>query len=282
MAFGRKKQEVGPKINQSNVAMLATKALAERRAVHVQLGVRLVFTAPILMHRWTQKAIMQMLGKMVGMDMPRQSKDLTKEFEASWYRNTDGAVAIPCRIIKAALVNGAISTGGVVSKAQLNRELRVVGHTAPIYTAHGKPTPLAFTSLVNDIRIARNDSGSPDVRSRAIVPEGSWIDVVLQFPPTLTPDKVMAALEAAGDTIGICDFRPQTGGDYGTFRVDGDVRGDAQHIKAVIKACSLREEEFVIPPEMLRAFNAVPEEKLTDKARKARSILQANGAETTP
>lgn len=277
MAFGKKK-ETGPQVNQSNVAMLASTALAERRRLHVQLGVRLVTTAGILMHRWTQKAIIQMVSKMVGMDMPRESKDLTAEFEASWYRNTEKKLVIPCRIIKAALVNGAISTGGVVSKAQLNRELRVVGFTAPIYVPSGKRvTEHVSPELEHDIQIARTSSGSPDVRSRALVPAGSHIDIVLSFPPTLTPDKVMAALEAAGDTIGLCDFRPQTGGDLGTFRVD-EVLGDAKTIAAISASCSLPEEKFVIPDAMLRAFNAIPPEKLTDKARKAKSLVNgANG-----
>src|ERR1700687_1145342 len=123
MAFGKKKAPERPKVDQSNAALLASEALSEKRAHRIHLGVRLTLTAPMLMHRWSSKAIIQMVGKMTGMPMPREPKDLTKEYEASWYRNVDGDLVVPCPLIKACIVNGYIATGGVVSRADLNRYL---------------------------------------------------------------------------------------------------------------------------------------------------------------
>jgi hypothetical protein len=273
MAFGKKKQAPSVHVDQSNVALLATQALSTMRSSRVLTVARLTTTSPILMHRWSQKAIVQMLSKMTGLEMPRPPKDLTEEFNASWYRNELGEVVMPCRVLKAAIVEGAISTGKVVSKAELKRELRVRGFTSPIYKDGKKLPPSA---LKMDVQPARNQSG-PDLRSRALVPSGSYMDIVLDFPPTLTPDKVTCAIDGAGSTIGLCDWRPDTGGEYGTFEV-GNFRSDKATIDRVLRDCSSPEETFIIPPELLRAFRGVPHEQVSDQARKALSVVkQVNG-----
>jgi hypothetical protein len=279
MAFGKKKV-IANDVTQENVALRAAEALAKQRAKRFFLAVRLTLESPMLLHRWSTKAINQMLGKMVGKEMPRPPKDLTQEFDESWYRNTDGVPAIPCRIVKACIVEGAIATQGVVSKAQLKRELRVRGFTAPIRNSKGKL--LTAKELRMDVRIASNN-GTPDVRSRAVVPEGSYFDVTLEFPPTLSPDQIMSALQGAGASIGLCDWRPDKGGEYGTFSVEA--LSNEHAVDRVLKECAVPEEEFEIPPELLRAFNTVPTEKLSDSARKVRSLIDhvagqqnANGA----
>lgn len=270
MAFGKKKTVSATNVDQNNVALLATQALATLRATRVRLVVRLVLD-PVLMNRWTSKAIVMMLGKMCGKELPRPPKDLTEEFKDSWYRNEKGEVALPCRLIKAAIVEGAISTGKVVSKAELKRELRVCGFTSPIYDRNGKK--LMVDELQMDVRPARNASGGPDLRSRAIVPAGSYVDIVLDFPPTLSPDKVMAAVDGAGGTIGFCDWRPERGGEFGTFSIDTDrITNDKKEIEKVLRDCSTPEEQFVIPQDLLRAFNAATRDIMPDPVRKAMSV----------
>lgn len=272
MAFGKKKVPAF-NVDQSNAALLATQALASMRSSRITLVVRLILD-DTLMNRWSSKALEMMLGKMVGLEMPRPPKDLTKEFESSWYRNANGECALPCRLIKAAIVEGAISTGKVVSKAELKRELRVRGFTSPIYSSDGKK--LKQTNLQMDVKPARNSSGGPDLRSRAIVPGGSYIDIVIDFPPTLTPDKVMAAIDGAGSTIGFCDWRPDRGGEFGTFRIDverlGEVGNDQKEINRVLKDCSIPEERFEIPEVLLRAFRATPSANAPDPIKKAMSV----------
>jgi hypothetical protein len=276
MAFGKKKAVTVTNVDQNNVALLATQALATMRSTRIALVVRLIL-GPTLMNRWTQKAIEQMLGKMVGKEMPRPPKDLTAEFEASWYRNERGEVALPCRLIKAAIVEGAISTSKIVSKAELKRELRVRGFTSPIYSSQGKKLT-SCESLTMSVLPAKNATGGPDLRSRAIVPEGCYIDVVLDFPPTLSPDKVMAAVDGAGTTIGLCDWRPDRGGEFGTFSIDTDrlraCGNNRKEIDRVLKDCNSPEEQFVIPQELLRAFNVMPRESMPDPVRKAMSVAK--------
>jgi hypothetical protein len=207
------------------------------------------------------------------MPEPKVSKDLTKDFEESWYRNVNGDPVIPCRAIKAAIVEAAPATGNVVTKADLKRSLRVVGFTAPLKFEGEKEM---------DVKIVRNSNGSPDVRSRAQFPAGSTVDVVVEFGTPLTPDKVMSAVQAAGLCIGIGEWRPEKGGELGTFSVEL-LENDNATIDRILKANSVPEDEFKIPEAMLRAFSTIPEEKLPDVGRKVRAVAaqhkaQRNGA----
>jgi hypothetical protein len=271
MAARKKAAAPAANVNQQNVALLATQALATMRSTRMLLVVRLVLD-PLLMNRWTHKAVVMMLSKMTGLEMPRPPKDLTDEFNDSWYRNDRGEVVLQCRLIKAAIVEGAISTSKVVSKAELKRELRVRGFTAPIYSPDGKK--LMVDKLTMDVRPAKNASGGPDLRSRAITPAGSYVDVVLDFPPTLTPDKVMAALDGAGGTIGFCDWRPARGGEFGTFSIDIEhVSSADKDVKRVLKDCDSPEEQFEIPEELLRAFRVMPTGDAPDPVRKGMSVV---------
>lgn len=265
MAFSKKKKiESVVQVDQDNVAMLATEALAKMRSVRVQLLVKLVFNSPLLMKRWEVKALSQMLGSMTGHKELRVYKDLTADYEASWYRNADGKLALPCRIIKAAIVRGAVALdNSLVTGADIKRQVRVLGYTSPIHV-NGK--------MEMDIRVVKN-KGTPDVRARSIIPAGSWVEVVLQFPPTFGPDRVMAALDSAGNSAGLCEMRPEKGGELGTFDVSG-MRSDTKEINRVLKECSVPEEELKIPAHMLRALGSIPNDKLTDKAKKAKAVIE--------
>jgi hypothetical protein len=262
MAFGRKKSTTDVKFDQSNVFQLASRALAQRRSTFVRLALRITATGPILMHRWAPKAILQMVGKMVGQPMPRVDKDLTEEYEDSYYRNEAGLVVLPCRIIKASIVDGYLTTGGIVSKADLKRYLRVLGYTSPIHL-NGE--------MQMDVRPV-GTVGSVDMRARAVIPVGSHFDVVLQFTTMLTPDRVMAACEGAGEAIGLCDWRPDKGGDHGTFSI---AVLPEKEIPRILKACSSPEDEYKIPPEFLRAFrNHAKAATASDVARKAAAVVE--------
>lgn len=263
MAFGKKK--VTEKLDQATATMRATEALAKRRQAGVQVAIRVRGKAPLLMHRWTKKAVIQMLSKMAGQPLPRGNKDLTADFEDSWYRNTKGEVAIPLRLVKACIVNGAILTDGTVTKADLKRSLRVVGRSAPIRIEGGN----AKDKLQMDVRIASN-TGSVDLRSRALLPEDYWFDVVLQFAAPLTPDMVMSAFAAAGDCIGLCDWRPENGGEFGTFDIEVL---EASQVARIMKENSVPEQDFDIPPELLRAYTVASESEKSDVAKKAMAVV---------
>jgi hypothetical protein len=279
MAFGRKKNVAEP-IKQEEVFQLASEVLRKKRAIRLRLATKITLTSPLMMQRWTTKAVRKLLGGMTGFKEPKTNKDLTADYADSWYRNELGEPVLPCRILKAAIVEAAGSTNGVVSKAALKRSLIVLGNTMVLKSAKKGQNPAPKM----DVKIVKNANGQPDVRSRAVFPAGTTMEVVLEFGHELTVDQVLSAFDAAGSCIGLCEWRPEKGGSYGTFGFE-PVENSARNIERIVKECSSPEDEFVIPPALLRAFNSIPEEKRTDGARKVQALIdnhaQQRGLSTT-
>jgi hypothetical protein len=86
MASRKNKETLGDPnaslVTQGNVSTLASQALERMRSERVRLPLLFVSEqgSPMLMQRWTTKAVVQMLMKQVtGVSAPRELKDLTKE-----------------------------------------------------------------------------------------------------------------------------------------------------------------------------------------------------------
>ena len=257
------------------LSIFASEVLRKSRSSLQRLPVRLI-GGPMLMNTWSHKAITQMLGKMVGLKLPRLPKDLTNEFEASKYKNMAEEIAIPCRIIKACVISGAITTEKVAKKTELKRYLRVLGHTAPVRLPKGAEV----TMNVQPVRTG-GISKAPDLRARAHIPDGWHCDVVLQFPPNLSVDQIVAAIEGAGHAIDLCDFRLEKGGEFGAFDVEffepKTEKEEQALVDRILKECRHPEQQVQIPPHLLKAYNALPEEK-KDKAKKKITPLKRKGA----
>jgi hypothetical protein len=265
MAYAKKKTEV--EIPQAQVRLAAAEALKSRSLTRVRLGIRVRFTTDVLMNQFSQKALTEMLHKQVtGGALPREHKDLESSCDAAVYRNTKNEVVLPCRILKAAIVEGCIGTAGAVTKAEMKRNFRVLGWTSPI-ALNGE--------LIEDIRLTRNDNGSPDIRGRCRVPAGSTCDFVFEFANTLHPDKIISATAAAGQCIGVCDWRPDRGGEYGTFEIE--IVEDEKQWPKIIARCQYPEMAAEVPDYLKRAVAAVPTEKLPDPVRKGLAVAK-NGA----
>lgn len=259
MAFGKKKADESFDVDQAY--FIASRALKEKALKRASIGVRLTFD-DLLMNHFSNKALLKMLGNMTGLKLPKENKDLTEDYEASFYRNVDDEIVVPCRMLKACIVEGAITTGGTTSKAELNRGLRVVGHTSPLRFPEGQHPDM-------HVCIVRNNTNVPDVRSRALIPAGSTADFVLEFPNTLPPDRVMAALNGAGVSIGIGDWRIEKGGSFGGFTVE--LLPPAE-VAETIRRCGRPEKPYDIPEVYKRAFNA-QEKKKGDALLKAEALI---------
>jgi hypothetical protein len=223
----------------------------------------------LLVHQWSEKAVIEMLSRMTGHDMPQMPKDLTREYESSHYRNTKDEHVLPCRTIKACLVSGASATGKSVKPSEIKQKVRIMGHTAPIHGAHEMDVRIVEVGPWND-RV-------PDVRARCLYTD--WhIDVVIRYPHHIIPAaKIVLALRQAGEEVGLCEFRQQKGGDLGGFSIEALPE---KSVEAIIKACSLPEQMFKIPPELLRSATTIVSDKdRQNMGRRAVGAVNAvNGA----
>lgn len=144
-----------------------------------------------------------------------------EEYRSSVYRRQDGDVGptrliLPAIMFKKALSNVAVRIPGS-KKTEINQLTWVEGVHVDLYGV-----PQLFMSVVRSADMNR----TPDIRTRAIVPEWACRVSIQYVQPMLNGTTVSTLLEAAGLLMGVGDFRQEKGsGSFGQFRqvADDDV-----------------------------------------------------------
>jgi len=117
---------------------------------------------------------------------------------------------VPGAMFKAAMATAALDIEGI-KKTELERLLWVEPRKIPVF---GVPQLLMSITRSSDI------NRTPDVRTRAILPEWACFVTVNFVRPKLNETCVGNVLASAGMICGIGDWRQQKGsGDYGRFEI---------------------------------------------------------------
>lgn len=173
-------------------------------------------TRPLILNRLAEKARRELLlpaGRKTAADRAGSLKhDPLDEFRASPYTLSDEdaptLLAIPASAFKGAMMTAALDLPGT-KKTQIGRLLWVEGDLVPIYG-----TPQVLSAITRSADMNR----TPDVRTRAIVPEWAAMIAITFTVPLLNETSVLNLLAAGGQISGVGDWRPEKGkGTYGQF-----------------------------------------------------------------
>jgi hypothetical protein len=178
----------------------------------------LVGITPFICESMSYKAMTELLlpkGRKTAAEKATTLKhDPLQEFRNSVYANKDDST--PTYIehlstaIKKCIASAAIDVPGA-SKAQLGRLMWVNSERVPLY---GEPR--IFMTIVRSADMNR----TPDVRTRAIIPEWACRVSISFVQPILNVSAIANLLAASGLINGLGGWRPQKGsGNYGQFRV---------------------------------------------------------------
>jgi hypothetical protein len=171
---------------------------------------------PLIMNRMSQKVIQGLLAPS-GPKTKAEKQGSIKhnpiaEFRASAHTMRDPEaptlLAMPATAFKGALRDVAVDIPGA-AKAQIGRLTYIHDEYVPIYGV-----PQLVMSVVRNSDMNR----TPDVRTRLIIPRWAAVVTITFQIPLLTGKQVRDLFAAAGEIIGVGDFRPQKGrGNYGQF-----------------------------------------------------------------
>lgn len=210
------------------------KVIAGHATVHV------VGNSPIVLNRMSEKAKHELL-------MPKGRKNATEratslkhnpydEYRASSYRMKDGAtlLGILSTAFKKALSTAALDLPGM-KKSQIGRLVWVEGDMVGIFGV-----PKLFMAVVRSADMNK----TPDIRTRAIVPEWACQFTVSYVEPLIRANAISTLLSAAGMYIGVGDGRPEKGAmNYGQFRV---VNPDDADFKRILKEGGRKAQQAAI------------------------------------
>lgn len=199
--------------------MATTTGTISLRRIERQVAViQIKGTAPLVVHRWSEKAKTMMLDAQQGRKTPKQAKDPQADYEASMYRFEDGRHGFPVMGFKAATVKGG---GRLFGKSVKMTELRQVFTFLPdgigtdatqLVHILGEPT------MREDM--VRVGMGTADIRYRAEYRDWSATLRIEYVPNVIDLDSVVALVDAGG-TNGVGEWRPEKSGSYGTYEVVG-------------------------------------------------------------
>lgn len=194
------------------MAAITLKPIARKRMTFAIKG-----TSPLIMHQWSEKAMRQMREKQQGKKTKdREARDREAEAKAATYTTDDGQIGIPGMAFKSALVTAAHRDIGI-ERTLVRKALFLVTNDS------GKVLPIEVEQPAIREDCVRVGMGSADLRYR---PEfRKWrCNIELEVDADLMQEKdVLALVDRAGFGVGICEWRPEKGGEFGRFEIDPDV-----------------------------------------------------------
>ncbi len=198
----------------------ATEQLEISRIDTETLHVPIVGTAPLIVHKFSEKAKRQMLDRQQNNTTPRQPREPDTEYEAAFYR-LNGGYGFPVTAFKAATVSAARFYGKDVKMTELRQFIFMKGEIGP-------EDPQALVQIVGEPRM-REDvvrlggyGSSCETRYRPEFPEWTTTLEVIFVRSCISRQSVLSLIDAGGLGIGVGDWRPEKRGEFGTYAIDLD------------------------------------------------------------
>lgn len=172
-------------------------------------------TSPLITHAWSAKAKTMMRDKQAGKKTKtREVRDPQGEaMEAAYIHKESGQFGIPGLGLKASFVTAAHKDIGV-EKTLVRKSLFLVTDDPD------KVLPIEAGEPVIREDNVRVGMGTADLRYRPMWEQ--WrVHVVLEVDADLlTQSDVVNLANRAGFGVGLCEWRPEKGGEFGRYEVD--------------------------------------------------------------
>lgn len=241
------------------------------------VGIEIVGTAPLIQNCFNQKAMEQMLRKHMGVQTPRELKKPREAVAQARILNTTGEVCLLPYMIKA----GIIYAGSSLKEYARNKTaLRQC-----IYI-EGQSIPITYDEMVPRVDMTRVGGKQPDVRFR---PEfrGWRARFVVSFQEPVTLVMLLDLLNRAGRSSGVCEWRPQKNGSFGTYKVERMLTpAEAGKVEVACRTplVSLVIPEWAMdgsfdPATLAEVLGSSPDqaERILSGAKRGRKATAANG-----
>ena len=216
-----------------------------------RIRVHLLGTTPMIMHKFSHKAWHELLFPQEEKNKAAKASTLKhdplQEFRQCCYTNRDASeptlLHYPAGAFSKAIASAALDIPGA-KKAQI---LRLVSITSTQVNVHG--IPMLGMDMVRSGGMDR----VPDVRTRAYFPEWTC-DLEIEFATSLIgSNQIINLLAAAGVIVGLGDYRPQKGGQFGKFVVAPPDDPDMARIRRQARAA---QEAALASPSFYRDDDA--------------------------
>lgn len=182
----------------------------------VRMVVPLRGTTPLITHKWSEKAKRQMLDNQQGKKKAKEVRDPQADYEATIYRTADGKPGFPVLAFKAATVRGAKLAG--LKMTEVRQMITVHGDVSDDGTQELAPLIGEPVMREDMVRVGM----TTDLRYRAQFTEWATALVVDFYPSVIAQESVLSLIAFGGQTVGVGEWRPEKGGQNGTYEIDAE------------------------------------------------------------
>lgn len=188
------------------------------------MEVTVVGDSPLIVHAWSQKAKLEMLGKqMKKAKGAKEAKDPRADFESSLYR-LDNGYGFPSVGFKSAAVTACTSVAGI-TKVAARQAFHILGEDVDVAGAfEGTKARHNLVRIDGGDPAMREDMvrvgmGTADIRYRGEFADWSAKLLVRYNANVLSESQILNILNVAGFAVGVGEWRPEKDGMNGMFHV---------------------------------------------------------------
>lgn len=194
---------------------MADKDFVQLKRLNTQgISISIRGISPLIQHQWSEKAKAEMRDKHAGKKTKtREVRNIDAEVDSAMYKTRDGRPAIPLLALKAAFIAAAHKDLGI-EKTLVRKALFIKDPDFP-----GGMIPLNTPGYQQREDYVRVGMGGTDLRYRPQFNEWSAGFDIEYDADLLQPSDIVNLINRAGFGVGICEWRPEKGGDFGRFEV---------------------------------------------------------------
>jgi len=178
--------------------------------------VPLVGTAPLIVHKWSEKAKRQMLEAQQGKKKAKEIRDPEADYAASLYRTSDGGFGFPVIAFKAATVRGAKLAG--VKMTDARQMFFVHGDQSDDLTQELAPIAGEPRMREDMVKVGMGT----DLRYRGEFLEWKTVLSVEFYDAFISQESLLSLISFGGESVGVGEWRPEKNGQNGTYTIDTD------------------------------------------------------------
>jgi hypothetical protein len=189
-----------------------------------RITIPIMGNTPMIQHAWSEKSKLMIREKQAGKKTKaREIRDPDAEFKACMHVTEKGDLGIPAMAIKASMIAAAHKDIGI-EKTLLRKALFLLCDDKGLILKMDCDEPIMREDMV------RIGMGSTDMRYR---PEfRNWsTSVTFEYDADLLQDEdIINLINRAGFGVGIGEWRPQKGGEFGRFSVDTSIPYESEEL----------------------------------------------------
>lgn len=200
----------------TKVASVASTRLEPHENTLIEIGIKGI--SPFLPHGWDEKSLRMLKMTKPERDKYKHEKRTPEDTaKACAYYTDDGSYGVPLVAFKAAIINVAHTNEGI-SKVLVRKSLFIPTDDSNMCV----PLIHNVEPYVREDTV-RVGQGATDLRYRMCFEDWGARFKLFVDTSRLTISEVILLADKAGFSVGIGDWRPERGGEFGRFQVDTSV-----------------------------------------------------------